>query len=78
MKHKTLVTATVGEVLLLVVILAGYLIVIANGLRRVSRTLAKVSFGVRAIEKQTETIGPALHDTNASLEQVAMTLQRES
>lgn len=75
MTRKALVAATVGEVILLVGVLAGYLVAIANALRRVSRTLAKISFGVRAIERQTATIGPALEDTNDSLQQVAATLQ---
>lgn len=74
MSKKVLVTGTVGEGLLVVGVLAGYLIAIANGLRRTSKTLAKISFGVRAIETQTAAIGPALEDTNASLQQVAATL----
>jgi hypothetical protein len=30
-----------------------------------------ITFGVRAIEKQTEPLGPALRDINEALEQVA-------
>jgi hypothetical protein len=66
-----LIVVTLVEVVLLVVVLAGYLIVIAATLRRVSSTLGSVTFGVRAIESQTEPIGPALGEINARLEQVA-------
>ena len=72
---KTLISLTVGEVVALVVVLAGYLIVIAAGLRRVSNLLARVTFGVRAIDKQTQPIGPALRDINAALGEVAASLE---
>ena len=72
---KTLISLTVGEVVALVVVLAGYLVVIAAGLRRVSNLLARVTFGVRAIDKQTQPIGPALRDINAALGQVAASLE---
>ncbi len=72
---KTLVAASIAEVLALVGVLAGYLVVIARSLAHVSATLAKVSFGVRAIETQTAPIGPALTATNESLEQVAQRLE---
>ena len=72
---KTLISLSVGEVVALVVVLAGYLIVIAAGLRRVSELLARVTFGVRAIDKQTQPIGPALSDINAALGQVAASLE---
>lgn len=73
--NKGLVALTLGEVVLLVGALAGYLIAIARTLRRVSETLAKVTMGVRAIERQTEPIGPALQEVNADLDAVATTLE---
>ena len=73
--NKGLVALTLGEVVLLVGALAGYLIAIARTLRRVSETLAKVTMGVRAIERQTEPIGPALQGVNADLDAVATTLE---
>ena len=73
--RRTLISLTVGEVVALVVVLAGYLIVIAAGLRRVSNLLSRVTFGVRAIDTQTQPIGPALRDINASLGQVAASLE---
>lgn len=69
--NTVLIIVTLVEVLLLVVVLAGYLIVIAAKLRNVSKTLGLVTFGVRAIESQTAQIGPALGDVNAALTQVA-------
>ena len=42
------------------VLAAFYLITIAATLRKVSHTLGLVTFGVRAIEKQTEPIGPVV------------------
>ena len=68
---KGLIAATIGEAALLVGVLAGYLLVIAAALRKVSKTLAKITFGVRAIERQTEPIGPTLRDINAALERAA-------
>lgn len=68
---KALIAVTLGEVLALVAVLAGYLVAIAAVLRKVSETLAQVTFGVRAIERQTEGLGPLLGEINGALEQVA-------
>jgi hypothetical protein len=73
---KMLIGLTLGQVALLVGVLAGYLIAIAATLRRVSQALGRVTFGVRAIERQTEPIGPALRGVNADLEAVVDALQR--
>jgi uncharacterized protein YoxC len=72
--NTLLIVVTLVEVLLVVLVLAGYLIAIASTLRRVSHTLGLITFGVRAIERQTEPIGPALKDINTGLEQVAAAL----
>jgi uncharacterized protein YoxC len=72
--NTLLIILTLVEVLLVVLVLAGYLIAIADTLRRVSKTLGLVTFGVRAIQRQTEPIGPALSDINGALEQVAAAL----
>ena len=69
-----LIVVTCVEVGLIVLVLAGYLLAIAATLRTVARTLGLVTFGVRAIEKQTEPLGPVLEDVNAALLQVAETL----
>jgi len=69
--NTVLIIVTLVEVVLLVVVLAAYLIKIAALLRHVSHTLGLVTFGVRAIERQTEPIGPVVKDINGALEQVA-------
>lgn len=69
--RNRLIAATVGEVVLLVAVLAGYLVSIADTLRRVSTTLGKVTFGVGAIEKQTQPLAPRLREVNDALERVA-------
>jgi uncharacterized protein YoxC len=69
--NTLLIVLTLVEVLILVVVLAFYLISIAATLRRVSHTLGLVTFGVRAIERQTAPLGPVLTDINGALEQVA-------
>jgi hypothetical protein len=69
-----LIVLTLVEVALLVTLLAFYLLSIASTLRTIARTLGLVTFGVRAIEKQTEPLGPVLREVNDSLEQVAALL----
>jgi uncharacterized protein YoxC len=70
-----LIVLTLAEVAILVVVLAAYLIAIAATLRKISHTLGLVTFGVRAIEKQTEPIGPVARDINGALEQVTEALE---
>ena len=74
-ERKTLIAVTLGEVVLLVGVLAGYLIAIAARLRSVSTKLGTVTFGVRAIETQTAPVGPRLREINAALEGVAGALR---
>ena len=69
-----LIVLTLVELAVLVLVLATYLILIARQLRSVARTLGLVTFGVRAIEKQTEPLGPVLRDINGALEQIATAL----
>ena len=76
--NTVLIVVTLIEVALVVVVLALYLIVIAATLRRVSATLGLITFGVRAIEKQTEPIGPVVTDINGALELVAAALDEVS
>jgi hypothetical protein len=73
--RRTLIAITLGEVALLVGVLAGYLIAIAARLRSVSSKLGTVTFGVRAIETQTAPVGPRLREINAALEGVATALR---
>ena len=69
-----LIALTLAELVLLVLVLAAYLLAIASTLRTVARTLGLITFGVRAIEKQTEPLGPVLRDINGALGQVAAAL----
>ena len=69
-----LIILTLAELLVLVLVLAVYLLSIAATLRTVARTLGLVTFGVRAIEKQTDPLGPVLKDVNVALLEVAQLL----
>lgn len=62
-----LVTLTIVEIAAVVIVLVVYIVSISRSLRRTAQTLAKVAFGVRAIEKQCDAIGPAVVDLNARL-----------
>jgi hypothetical protein len=66
-----LVTLTIVEIVLVAVVLVYYLVRIAASLRRTSALLAKVAFGVRAIETQTKVIGPSVLTVNEQLTGVA-------
>jgi hypothetical protein len=66
-----LATLTIVEIALVVVVLVYYLLRIAASLRRSSVLLGKVAFGVRAIETQTEVIGPSVLKVNEQLASVA-------
>jgi hypothetical protein len=66
---------TLLEIAALVGVLATYLTVIGNQLRRISALLAKVTFGVRAVETMCAVIGPAVDRINGNLQTVATDLQ---
>lgn len=76
--RKTLIGLTIGQVVALVAVLAGYLLAIAATLRQISQALAKITMGVRAIERQTEPIGRRLHDVNDDLQAVLKVLERSA
>ena len=69
-----LIVLTVVEILLFIGALAYYLVKITDSLERTTSALAKVSFGVRAIETQCEPIGPSVLRINEQLEAVAHAL----
>ena len=69
--RRLLVTLSVVEILLVVVVLAYYLRRIAESLRATSANLAKVTFGVRAIETQCASIGPSVIKVNGQLRTIA-------
>lgn len=66
-----LIVLTVVEIVVVVGVLAGYLIAIARSLGRTSESLAKVTFGVRAIETQCSSIGPSVTRINDQLTGIA-------
>lgn len=66
-----LIIGTAVEIALVVVVLAVYLVAITRSLRRTTAYLAKVSFGVRAIESQCAPIGPSVVRINGQLATIA-------
>jgi hypothetical protein len=66
-----LVILTVILILIVVGALATYLILISASLTRTSKNLAKVTFGVRAIETQCSSIGPSVTRANEQLTVIA-------
>lgn len=67
MSYTTLMTLTVIEVLLLVVVLAGFLIALTRRLESIAESLSKVSWGVRAVEVEVGAIGPSVERINGLL-----------
>lgn len=66
-----LVVLTVVEIVILLAALVIYLALIGRTLRATSGLLAKVGFGVRAIETQCEPIGPSVTRINEQLGVIA-------
>lgn len=65
------ILGTVLVILLFVVVLGYFLDRITRQLRSITATLAKITFGVRAVETQCAVIGPAVDRINDNLAQVA-------
>ena len=70
-----LIVLTVIEIVVFVGALAVYLIAIARSLRRISQSLGKVTFGVRAIETQCASVGPSVTRINEQLTVIAGALE---
>lgn len=70
MSFTLLMTLTVIEVVLLVAVLAAYLRTVTRQLRSISATLAKVAFGVRAVEEQV-TISSEIRELNQLVGELA-------
>ena len=66
-----LIVLTAVEILLVIAVLAFYLWRVATSLRATSANLAKVTFGVRAIETQCASIGPSVVKVNGQLRVIA-------
>ncbi len=69
-----LLVLTIIEAALVLAVLAFYLVLIIRRLGSISATLAKVTFGVRAVETQTQSIGPSVVGLNEQLEAIAAAL----
>lgn len=69
-----LITLTIAEIVVVLIVLVYYLVRIAASLRRTSLLLGKVAFGVRAIETQCSVIGPAVVTVNGQLDTIAHAL----
>ncbi len=67
---------TVFEIALVVATLAFFLNRVAIQLNHICKTLAKVTFGVRAVETQCAVIGPAADRINANLKEAAGGLEK--
>lgn len=65
---------TAAEAALAVGVLVTYLVWVTQSLRRSSASLAKVTFGVRAIETQCAPIGSVVTRINSQLEGIARAL----
>jgi len=63
------------EIAMLVGVLAIYLVIIGNQLRSISNTLAKITYGVRAVETMCAVIGPAVDRINGNLQDICENLQ---
>ena len=71
----TLLLLSLLEIGLLVIVLATYLTVIGHQLDSIAASLARVTFGVRAVETMCAVIGPATDRINGNLQDVASGLQ---
>ena len=70
-----LVILTVVEVVIVLGVLAIYLVLIDRHLRVISAYLGKLAFGVRAVETQTNPIGPSVLRINATLREIDAALR---
>jgi hypothetical protein len=67
---------TILEIAGLVVVLAIYLSTISRLLNSISANLARITFGVRAVETQCAVIGPAVDRINGNLSETANALNQ--
>lgn len=74
MDKTTLTVITVVEIVALVAALGIYLLVVAQGLRSIVKTLAEVTWGARAVERQLRAVPANLRAVNAGLTDAATVL----
>ena len=65
--RNLLIVLTVVEIVLVIAVLAFYLNRISASLHETARHLAKVTYGVRAVETQCSSIGPSVVKINEQL-----------
>jgi hypothetical protein len=66
-----LIVLTVVEIVLLVAVLATYLVLLHRKLISINSNLARITFGIRAVETQTSTIGSSVTSLNEGLTEAA-------
>lgn len=69
--RNLLIVLTVAEIALVIAVLAFFLIRISRSLHATAQHLAKVTYGVRAVETQCSTIGPSVTRINEQLVGIA-------
>ncbi len=72
--NTILIVLTLVEVLLLVLVLAGYLLAITGTLQKTASTVGLIRIGVHAIDDQLRPIEPEIRGINGALEKVANAL----
>lgn len=72
--NSFLIVLTLVEVLLLVLVLAGYLVAITGTLNKIASTAALIRIGVHAIDEQTRPIDGEIRGINGALQKVAAAL----
>jgi hypothetical protein len=72
--NSLLIVLTLVEVLLLVLVLAGYLVAITGTLNKIASTAALIRVGVHAIDDQTRPIESEIRGINGALQKVATAL----
>ena len=74
MSETLLNVLSVVEVVALVVVLAIYLLIVAAQLRSITSTLAEVTWGARAVERQLQAVRSNVLQINSALTDIATTL----
>jgi len=74
MSTTALSVLSVIEVVALVAVLGGFLLAVAGGLRRIVSTLAEVTWGARAVERQLRAVPVNIRMVNAGLTDAATVL----
>jgi uncharacterized protein YoxC len=71
MSESLLTVLTVVEIVALIVVLAIYLLIVGRQLRSISATLAEVTWGARAVERQLRAVKGNIGQVNAALTDIA-------